>query len=717
MPRAPVKPRGRLKLIHQMERTDCGAVCLAMVLRAFGRRAEIRDLRRACGVGRDGVSVFSLASVARDRGLEVQALSASAVQLTNTDVPAILYWGFNHFVVLAKTGRRGLLIYDPSAGERWITIAEANRWFTGVALTFKDSKALVRGGHVERPRSRYLLMFLAATSSIVFIIAASAIVQTLSMAVPMASKVFFDLVLKPEQSPLLTPVAAALLVAIVARALIAFLRGWAIHRLEYVVDARIITQYVRHLLELPFEFLMQRSPGELLRRVQDSVSLRDAVASRFASLALDSVLFIACAATMLAFDPLVAGVALAITVARIFVFPLAKAVVAQATVQETAAAAREMAALTEALSAPEITKGLALEGRFLRRVMTATVERLGHMARRRSAFAWSGAIGLLLDGCAYASVVWLGGVRVADGSMTVGTFCALLALRALFAVPLEHLAAAALDLQMLRRHQERLDDVLDSPTERGGGRQLRHLHGAVKFSAVSYRYTTRSPWALREVSFEVAAGERIAVVGPSGAGKSTLVKLILGVLESTSGRIQVDGQDLDRLCLRDLRRCVGVSPQSPFFFDATLRWNLTLGDAAIADTTLMETMEMVCLGDFLRGLPEGLDTGIGRGGVRLSGGERQRLALARALLRRPGLLILDEATASLDIVTERRIHDALAQLPTTQIVICHRLGFARQADRILVVESGRIVEQGNYDTLMGQPGPFRRLASAEARGP
>jgi len=306
---------------------------------------------------------------------------------------------------------------------------------------------------------------------------------------------------------------------------------------------------------------------------------------------------------------------------------------------------------------------------------------------------------VFLQGLGTALVFLVGGERVIDQRMTLGTFASFLALQSLFMTPLQSLLETVSQLQLLGNHLERLDDVLQTPREPSGRVKPGRLRGEIE------------P-ILREVSVSIRAGEKVAIVGPSGAGKSTLARLLLGLHLPSSGRIAFDGQDLRELDLGEVRGQMGVVLQETFLFDDTVHANLTLRDEEVPLERLRTAAKLACIEETIDALPDGFFSRVGDNGNLLSGGQRQRLNLARALVRQPAVLLLDEATSALDLETENEVHENLARLGCTRILIAHRLATVRDADRILVLKDGRIEQEGTFDELSRQEGLFRSLVRA-----
>ena len=304
------------------------------------------------------------------------------------------------------------------------------------------------------------------------------------------------------------------------------------------------------------------------------------------------------------------------------------------------------------------------------------------------------------------------------GDLTLGMMLSLAALASGFLAPLSLLVANAAQFQLLGSYLERLDDVLSTPAEPDGLEFPRPdvFSGRIAFEEVSFRYGPLVPPALEEVSFAVEPGQLVAVVGPSGSGKSTLAGVVAGLLDCESGRVLYDGRLLAELPREWLRGHLAYVPQQPFLFGTSIRANIALQDPALPLERIVEAAKLAEIHDDISRLPMGYETVLADGGASLSGGQRQRIALARALVGQPTVLILDEATSALDAVTEQRVQRNLQRLAITRIVAAHRLSTIRDADRILVLDRGRVVDSGTHDELADRPGLYQQLAAAQLAG-
>jgi ABC-type bacteriocin/lantibiotic exporter with double-glycine peptidase domain len=695
-----------------MEASECGAACLAMVLARHGHHAPLAELRQACGVSRDGASALAILRAARDYGLEAEAVQVEACHLSDLPLPAVLHWGFNHFLVLERVGRRGAVLVDPEGGRREASREELDGLFTGVALVFAPGDGFQPRPPRRPSLARYADLVRQALPSLGQLLGASLMLQALGLFFPVANQILVDRVLGPRQEAWLWGLAFGMAGVAVARALVTLVRSWVIQGLQATLDFQLMARFADHLLRLPLGFFLQRQAGDLAQRVQSTAQVRNLFSSRSVSALLDGFLLAGYAGLMVAYNPGLAALVLAMGALRVGLMAAMRERNRQAMAAELASAGREGNALVEAFSALETVKATGAEARMAHRWAHRFVTRLNAGLERRRREILADQAMVLLQGLALALLFALGSREVLAERMSVGVFASFITLQGLFLAPLESLLAACGQLQYLGSHLARLDDVLETRTEPAGTLDPGRLEGAIILEGVGFRYGPGSPPVLREVDLAIRPGEKVALVGPSGAGKSTLARLVLGLHLPTEGRVRFDGRDLRELDPEKLRRRLGAVLQETVFFAGTLEANLRLGDPGIPLERLRWACERACVLDLVEALPEGFRSPMGENGGLFSGGQRQRLALARALAHDPAVLLLDEATSALDLETEARVHANLADLGCTRILIAHRLATVRDADRILVLQEGRVAQEGSFEALRQVPGPFRDLVEA-----
>lgn len=701
--------RRRVPFIPQMEMAECGAASLAMVLAYYGHHAPLPEVRQACGVSRDGTSGLAILEAAWSYGLAAQGVTLEMEGLKDLPLPAVLHWGFQHFVVLERLRRNGAVLVDPASGRRSVTMDEIAQRFTGVAIAFAPGETFEMRPAMRPGLTRYRRLLWEALPSLGQILGASIILQFLALAIPVSTQVVVDRVIAMRNSGWLGILISVMAAVIATSTLLRLLRSWITQRLQTSIGLSLMGEFVDHMLHLPLSFFEQRTPGDLLQRVENNGLLRDFFTTRAVATVLDSTFVIGYAALMLYYSPKLGAVTLLLSVIRAAFLIGGRKRYRQIIAAELAASGRESGALVEALSTLETVKSSGAELHMVRRVLNRMTNRVNSSLQRQQIEIESRLFTMILQGGGMAAILWLGGHEVVDGRMTIGAFAAFLALQSQFLAPLESLVGAVNQLQYLNGHLYRLDDVMEARREPSGSVTPGRLTGAIELDDVTFSYGPRSEPVLRNITMRIAPGERIALVGATGAGKSTLARLILGLHTPQSGAIRFDDCDLRDIEMAQLRAQIGVVLQDDSLFSDTVRANLSLNDPDLPLDRLKEAAAIACVDEVIDRLPERYDTLMGANGRQFSGGERQRLALARALAHDPAMLLLDEATSALDLETEGQLHANLAARNVTRIVIAHRMATVRDADRVFVIENGRIAQEGRFDELSEVDGPFRNL--------
>ena len=483
-----------------------------------------------------------------------------------------------------------------------------------------------------------------------------------------------------------------------------------------VADIRLAVH--RNLLRLSPGYFEENRPAEITSRLTVDTTIIEQVVGTTISVALrNTITSLACVSIMFVLAPKLAGLMmLGVPVVMIPIIFLARRVRA-ISVKSQDRIADVGTVTSEVLGAMKIVQAFNQQGREAARFSDA-VQRVFETARRRMwVRAFMTGIAIMLMFSAIISVVWLGAIDVAAGHMTGGTIAAFVLYGGLLAGGLGNLSEVYGDLLRASGASERLGELLHADSDiRAPAEPValpRPALGTISFEQVTFRYPTRPETsALSDFTLSVRSRERLALVGPSGAGKTTIFQLAERFYDPQAGRVLVDGADVREADPADVRDRIALVPQEVVIFAASARDNLRYGNWDASEDQLWQAARDANAEQFLRGLPQGLDTFMGEGGARLSGGQRQRIAIARALLRDAPLLLLDEATSALDAESERLVQDALDRLMTdrTTIVIAHRLATVRAADRIVVMDGGRIVEEGTHASLNARGGLYARLA-------
>ncbi|HVE98071.1 MAG TPA: peptidase domain-containing ABC transporter [Mycobacteriales bacterium] len=725
-----MRRRPPLRLVRQLELGDCGAACLAMLLRQHRRPVALSDLRDLTGTGRDGVTAAGLVSAAQRFGLTGTGVRCPVDRLAELAPGTVLHWNGNHFVVLAGRHRRGLVVLDPALGRRVVSDEEVRRSYSGVALRFtvdENASADVavpdtapsrdprRRGRSRLATYRPLVRGTGRTAALA--LGCAVVVQAFVLANPIVLRYVVDR-LTGDVAGVgagtlalgVVALAVGYLLAVVGR--LAFLVA-----LQRVVDFRLTLGVLEHLVAQPYAFIARRSVGDLTLRLRSTVIVRQVLTAGALSAILDGALVVGYLVLIAALDVWFGLLTIGAVAGQVLVVAAAWPRLRRTSAEVLEAQTRSQGELLEIIGGLQLLKasGTAME------VVTGWSGRLRtevHAQAGRSRLA--GVVDAVLLTVRFGApplLLVLGLSRVASGALDLPDMLALAALSAAVTVPTGGLLSTVSSMSTVGSYLDRIDDLLEAEPERRGGRPLGdRLAGRVDLADVSYAYSPLSRPAVRGVTLRIDAGEHVAIVGRSGSGKTTLAMLVATLYDPTTGTVGIDNFDAREYDPVELRRRVGVVTQDTVLFAMTIRDNLALGRPDASDADIEAAARIAAVHDEITALPSGYRTMLGNGGSGLSGGQRQRLALARALVGRPGLLVLDEATSALDAPSEESVHRGLAALRSTRVVVAHRPSTIRRADRIVVLRDGELVAEGTHARLLRSSAEYRELVGTGRAG-
>jgi len=710
--------RRKVPELLQMNAVECGAACLAMILSYYGRKTGVAEVYKNAGVGRDGLSALNIVQTARRYGLQVRSISLQINDFRDVHLPAIVHWEFNHFLVVERWSSSSVTVIDPAIGRTRLSAQAFDAGFTGIVLMFEPGSEFT-GRQTGRPAvslRAYLIQYLKR-SPLVFlqILVASLLLQIIGLTIPVATKVAIDEIIPARMISLLPLLGLGLLAILLAQLVIMLARALLLVYLQARIDISITSSFFEHLLRLPIRFFQQRSSGDIMARVTSTTTIRDLISNELVSTLLDGAMVMIYLVVLFVASPVFGTIALAIGLLQLLLLLTSYGPVRRLARRELNSLGEAQGYVTEMLTGLITLKAAGAEQKAFERWSNAFMKQLNASVRLDYTTSLVSSLITILNTLAPLALLWIGTSQILTGSMQIGTMLALSALAGEFLTPLSSLASSGQLLQMARSHLERLGDVMEAETEQkmSVARQPPHLTGLIELKEVSFRYDPHAPDILKDITVLISPGQKIAIVGRTGSGKSTLGKLLLGLCLPTRGEVLYDRLPLHTLDLSAVRAQIGAVMQDAHIFSGSIRQQIAFNHPELTMKQIMRAAQLAALQDDILHMPMRYETFISEGGSALSGGQRQRLALACALAHEPRILLLDEATSALDVVTEQTIERNLRALNCTQIVIAHRLNTIRAADRILVLDDGRVVESGSHQELLEHDGHYAQLIQSQ----
>jgi len=702
--------------VLQMEAAECGAAALAMVLEYYGRYVPLERVRAECGVSRDGSKASNMLKVARNYGMIAKGYKKEPQGLFDMQLPLIVFWNFNHFIVIEGFSKKGeVFVNDPAFGKKILSWEEFDEGFTGVVLSFEKTDAFETGSKRPSIYPALLRRVKGVTSPLLIVVIVGVLMSVPGLMIPIFSKIFIDNYLVQDMKEWVKPLIVVMIATLVVTAGMQALRNYYLLRMHSAVSIKESNNFLRHILKLPMEFFNQRMSGEIVGRIALNNTIASTISGELAVNIIGIVNIVFYAALMFYYD-------VTLTLIGIFFvainFILFKRIIKTMTLksQKIALAEGRMVGVSMGgLQSIETLKASANEDDFF-------IKWSGFQAKLQNArnqmVTLNQAVSLipiLFTSLNVAIILTVGSFRVMDGYLTMGMLIAFLSLMQSFTAPVNGLMVLSASIKDLEGDMNRIDDVLEYPTEEEQKLNSDALQGEAKLKGevelrnIAFGYSALAEPLLNDFSLHINAGERVAVIGSSGSGKSTLAKVLSGLYRPWSGELSVDGKNIYDIDPRIRTNSIAMVTQEIILFKGSVKDNITLWNDTIEDEDVIKACKDACIHDHIASLPDGYNTMLDEDGRNFSGGQKQRIEIARALLGDPSILILDEATSALDPITEMKIDENIRKRGCTVIIIAHRLSTIRDSNKIIVLKWGKIVQEGTHDELKSKEGQYAEL--------
>ncbi|WP_280771567.1 peptidase domain-containing ABC transporter [Salipaludibacillus daqingensis] len=695
--------RKRVPCIEQMQQTECGLCCMAMMMGYYKSHVSLYELRERMGNGRDGTTLFHLKKLAEQLGFETKPYKAETEQLKQMKLPAIIFWGEDHFVVLEKIKKdREFHIVDPGGGRRKLTRDDFDKKFTGYILT------LYPGDRFEYKKEKNVwwsfVPFITNRPKLFgTILMLTLLLQLFTVGMPMLIQFVVDHIIVPMEVSILHVFLIGILGVVLFHMLFTYIRGRTLITFHNAIDYDMQTKFFSHILKLPYQFFLLRSFGDLIFRANSMKVIRDQLTTQVVKGILDTAVLVVILLYMAYQSWLMTVFVLVIAALNIALISLSKRYISETNQQEILNHAKVQGTQTEMLYGIFGVKTSGVEHMMYRRWLERFNSLLSSYRKKETILNYVNTASSSLQLLAPLIILWIGAYQVFSGQITLGVLIAFHAISGQFF----NLSGSVVNMVqafiLTTSYLKRVEDVLEAPAELGSMEEepdYEPVRGNIRLENVSFSFSKYSERVVDDLSMTISEGQKVALVGQSGSGKTTIANLIIGIFKPVSGTIYYDGKDLEDIDLQQLRRRIGTVPQDVTLFNRSIYENITLHHPDATPEEVVEAAKVSQIHDEIMAMPMQYNTMVSEMGMNLSGGQRQRIALAKALLSKPSILVLDEATSSLDHVNEKKIDDYLSSINCTRIVIAHRLTTVMNSDMICVVDKGKIMEYGTHKDLL-----------------
>ena len=713
------KGLAKVPLIMQLERQECGAAALCMILAYYGKWIPLEEVREACGVSRDGSSVLNVLKAARYYGLAAEGFRFEPDELQNEAIfPCIIYWNFNHLLVLNGFRNGKAYLNDPAKGEYSVSMETFDECFTGLCLLLEPTESFVPSGKPKSVLSFAAKRLKGAGAAVLFTVLTGIIGALLGFVRPAFSRVFIDRLLTGKDSDWAASFLLLLAAWSIARVIMSALHNTYSVRMDGKMAAVGSASYMWKILRMPMRFFSQRRAIDIQARQESNASVANTLIHTLTPILLDAVLTVVYFSVMIRYSVILTAVGLV----SLTINTLVSSYISKQRINLSRASMAESVKLSAAtisgISLIESIKASGAESGFFKKWSGHQANVNTQRVRSLKMNQYLGMIPQLVTSLANNTVVFLGAYLTMQGQFTVGMIMAFQGFLASFMSPARRLVSTGQTLQEMRTQMERIEDVMEYPEdsvfdESGSGKDYHKLSGNIELKNVCFGYAPLGKPLIKDFNMVLTPGKSVALVGTSGCGKSTMSKLISGLYKPWSGDILFDGKPLNQISKGVFRGSVAVVDQDIILFEDTIANNIKMWDNSIEDFEMILAARDAQIHDDIMQRPDGYQHKLIDDGKDFSGGQRQCLEIARALAQDPTVIILDEATSALDAKTEAAVVKAIQNRGITCIVIAHRLSTIRSCDEIIVMEHGEIVDRGTHRELTEKSGIYRDFVDAE----
>jgi len=707
--------------IRQHEQTDCGAACLASVFKYYGLKVPVSKIREEAGTDKMGTNIFGLLEAAKKYGFDTKSVQATEEALhADLPVPFIAHVitenNLLHYIIIHKVTKNQVVVADPAKGIVKYSVTDFLKMWTNVLILIVPNENFIRTSHTKGILKRFFPLVIEQKWLFIRVLIASIILTAIGIVTSFYSQYLIDNVIPNRVETLLTAISVMAIVLYLIECLLEWYRSYLLTYISQKIDKRLFLDYYRHVLKLPMSFFGSRKTGDIIARFQDTGNIRDLISGATLTVILDTIMALAGGFILYLQDNMLFGICVIIVLLYAVVVFFFKTAIRDKNEKVMEENAQLSSRLIETLNGVLTIKAFNSEQQMNNETETIFKKLLKSIFGLNMSVNLQNVLKIFVQLLGGVAILWIGAYKVFSQEMTLGSLITFNMLLSYFSDPIKNLIDLQPQIQTAIIASERASEILDLETEESNTEtiSLNDFKKDIKLNDVDFRYGKRN-LVLTKVNLTINKGEHVALVGESGGGKTTLAKLLLKLYTSENGNITIDGKDIKHFSNDSIRNKIAYVPQETFLLSGTILENLTLGLDNFDMADVEKVIKITKIEDFIELLPLKLKTYLDENGSNLSGGQRQRIAIARALLRKPDILILDEATSNLDSITEKAIQKTINEFnkEMTMILIAHRLNTIKNCDKIFVFDKGQVVESGNHKELMQKQGFYYSFYKGE----
>ena len=730
--------RARTPTLLQMEAVECGAAALGIMLGYYDRIVPLAELRQACGVSRDGSSAANVLAAAKNYGMNAKGFKKGLQSLKALPPPYIIFWQFDHFLVVEGFDKDRIYVNDPAIGQRTVSPEEFDQGYTGIVLVMEPGETFTKGGKKKSALRALQTRLDGSALALAYCVAAGFLLVLPNLAIPVFSQVFVDNILIKNRLGWVPYLLGIMVVTLMLQGVLTLLQLRYLRKLKIKLSVTMSSQFIWHLLRLPISYYAQRYSGEISSRIRINDRVASVLTGQLTTTVISTVMVFFYAALMLRYSWILTIGVVLFAIANVLALQWVSRQRVDANIKVAQNFGKVNGVAIAGLQSVETLKASGLESDFFARwagyyTKATNAQQELNLVNQKLSLLPS-----LITSLSTVFLLAVGGWQVIQGDLSIGMLLAFQLLTVSFLTPVNNLVRFGSTLQDLEGNLLRLDDVLDNPTDpslepspeaasdpilstspqvlqpKSFTASSFRLQGYIELKDITFGYSRVAPPLIQKFNLSIKPGQRVALVGGSGSGKSTLAKIVAGLYEPWEGEVRFDGISRVKIPRAVLTDSVSVVDQEILLFADTIRANLSLWDSTIPDQTLEKACADADILEVILSIPSGLDALLIEGAANLSGGQRQRLEIARALVNKPSILIMDEATSALDSETEKMIDQNLRRRGCTCLIVAHRLSTIRDCDEIIVLDRGQVVQRGTHEALWQAGGHYTQLIRSES---